>query len=237
MFPVRTVLVAALAAPAVACGGSTAQCPAAAPAPQIHTFKPTHATPTGVVRQVVDNLQHDPSGPRPDWVLVDPKGEQVVFIGDDAGYRRALEVARSYDVEPTHSHRDVTAPSPPDPDDPVQRAIALGIKRVDESHYEVTRALVEQVLANPMAAARGARIVPAVSHGAPSGFKIYAVRPTSIYAALGLVNGDTIHAVNGEDLTSADKALEVYTHVRDATRIDVAISRRGQDLVLHYTIK
>ena len=55
------------------------------------------------------------------------------------------------------------------------------------------------------------------------GFKLYAIRPSSVYAKIGLTNGDTLSAINGLELTTADKALEVYTKLREAT------SPRGRD--------
>ena len=67
--------------------------------------------------------------------------------------------------------------------------------------------------------AKGARVVPAVKNGKPDGFKLYAIRPSSVYAKLGLQNGDTLQSINGFELTSADKALEVYTKLREATSL------------------
>ena len=93
------------------------------------------------------------------------------------------------------------------------------------------------MLANPMEVARGARVVPAMKNGKASGFKLYAVRPTSIFAKLGLENGDTIVRVNGFDLTTADKALEVYTKLRDASTIQIDLERRHQPLTLTYSIR
>jgi len=88
-----------------------------------------------------------------------------------------------------------------------------------------------------MAFAKGARVVPAVKNGQANGFKFYAIRPRAIYARLGIENGDTIHAVNGMELSSADRALEVYTRVKDARVLDVELTRRGTALTLHYSIK
>jgi len=51
------------------------------------------------------------------------------------------------------------------------------------------------------------------------------------------MNGDTINAVNGMDLTTPDKALEVYTKVRDAKRVKLEITRRGKLVTLHYVMK
>jgi general secretion pathway protein C len=112
-----------------------------------------------------------------------------------------------------------------------------GIKTIDETHRTVSRALVDKILANPMAVAKGARIVPAVKNGKPDGFKLYAIRPSSMYARLGLMNGDTLQAVNGFELTSADQALEVYTKLREATSLEIELMRRGKPVKLFISIK
>ncbi len=56
-------------------------------------------------------------------------------------------------------------------------------------------------------------------------------------AQIGLANGDTIHAINGFDLTSPDKALEVYTKVKEATALQVQVTRRGKEMTINYAIK
>jgi general secretion pathway protein C len=135
------------------------------------------------------------------------------------------------------------APPPeaePDPRasrDELLAAVDAGVRKVDDSTFEVDRALVEKVLSNPTAVARGARIVPSVKNGQPNGFKLYAIRPSSVYAKIGLMNGDTLHAVNGFELNSMDKALEVYTKVRESSSLSVSITRRGKPVTLNYTIK
>jgi len=134
----------------------------------------------------------------------------------------------------------VAAAEPPPSDgggDDLQAAIDNGVKKVDDSNYEIDKSLVEKALANPMALAKGARVVPAVKNGKPDGFKLYAIRPSSVYAKLGLTNGDTLQSINGFELTSADKALEVYTKLREATQLQVEITRRGKPMTLNYSIR
>ena len=121
--------------------------------------------------------------------------------------------------------------------DELQNAIDNGIKKTGENTYEIDKGLVERVLVNPMAVAKGARVVPAMKNGKPEGFKLYAIRPTSVYSKLGLTNGDTLTEVNGFELTSADKALEVYTKLREATSIELQVPRRGKPVTLKYTIR
>ncbi|HEU5055798.1 MAG TPA: type II secretion system protein GspC [Kofleriaceae bacterium] len=132
------------------------------------------------------------------------------------------------------------AEPPPDdgkPKDDLLAAVEAGVKKIDDTTFEIDRSLVDKVLANPTAVARGARVVPSVKNGQPNGFKLYAIRPSSVYAKIGLMNGDTIHAVNGFELTSLDKGLEVYTKVKESTNLSVSITRRGKPLNLSYSIK
>jgi general secretion pathway protein C len=138
---------------------------------------------------------------------------------------------------PTPVASATPTPTPSGDGDDLQASIDNGIKKIDDSTYEIDKKLVDQVLANPMAVAKGARVVPAVKNGKPDGFKLYAIRPSSVYAKLGLTNGDTIQAINGFELTTADKALEVYTKLREATSLEMEVTRRGKPVTLKYTIR
>ncbi len=107
-----------------------------------------------------------------------------------------------------------------------------GITSTGNGEYSITRALAEEFLDHP-----GARIVPSIKNGAPNGFKLYAIRPGSFYARIGFMNGDTILTVNGYTLDSVDKALEVFTKVREASRLELEITRRGKPIVLVINIQ
>ncbi len=112
-----------------------------------------------------------------------------------------------------------------------------GVNKVSDNEYEIDKDVVDKILENPMAVARGARIVPSIKNGKANGFKLYAIRPSSVYAKIGLMNGDTIHSINGFELTSPDKALEVYTKLRSASSLSVNATRRGKPISLSYSIK
>jgi hypothetical protein len=102
------------------------------------------------------------------------------------------------------------------------------IRKIDDTHFEVPRSTIDHVLANPMDFAKGARVVPAFKNGVVEGFKLYAIRPSSIWKELGFQNGDTINNINGYEIESIDKVLELATKVRDASSLDVQITRRGR---------
>ena len=105
------------------------------------------------------------------------------------------------------------------------------------SNCTIDRALVDKLLSNTNALASAARFVPSVKEGKPNGFKVYAIRPNSLFAKIGLQNGDTIKGINGFEMTSPDKALEVYTKLRSASHLGVQLDRRGETVTLDYTIK
>lgn len=111
------------------------------------------------------------------------------------------------------------------------------IEKLDDTHVRIPRATVEAMLADPMKYLRGGRIVPSVGNGRPDGFKLYAVRPDSLFARLGFQNGDKVRAVNGFELTSPDKALELYTKLRSTNELTIDLDRRGDPKILTITIR
>ena len=73
-----------------------------------------------------------------------------------------------------------------------------------------------------------ARIVPVFRDGQTVGFKLFSFRPDSPYARFGFHDGDLIRRINGVDMDSPEKALKVYTQLKDATRFEVDIERDCQ---------
>jgi general secretion pathway protein C len=123
------------------------------------------------------------------------------------------------------------------PSNELMAMVEEGVNKISDTEFELDKKLVDKILENPMAVARGARIVPSIKNGKSNGFKLYAIRPSSVYAKIGLMNGDTLSSINGFELTSPDKALEVYTKLRSATNLSVSATRRGKPITLNYTIK
>jgi len=101
----------------------------------------------------------------------------------------------------------------------------------------VDRSLVEKLLQNTTMLATSARFVPSIKDGKPNGFKLYAIRPNSIFGKIGLQNGDTIKGINGNDMTTPDAALALYSKLRSASHLSVSIERRGEAQTMDYTIK
>ena len=92
------------------------------------------------------------------------------------------------------------------------------------------------MLGNLSSVATKARIVPSFKNGKPNGFKLFSIKPGSIYAKIGLKNGDVIQKVNGYEMNSPDKALEIYQKLKNAQNVTVDVQRRGRSMTMNYSI-
>jgi general secretion pathway protein C len=122
-------------------------------------------------------------------------------------------------------------------DDPLMKELDKGIKKTGEHSYEVQRATVDSLLGNMSMLSRSARIVPEIRDGRAAGFRLFSVRPDGPFAKIGLQNGDVISAINGLEMTSPDKALEVYTKLKSASHLSVGLERNGQKITKDYSIR
>jgi general secretion pathway protein C len=102
-----------------------------------------------------------------------------------------------------------------------------GIRAVSENEYEVPRGEIDRTLGNLNEVAMQARIVPAFKDGQAQGFKLFSIRPDSIYSKIGVQNGDVIKRINGFDMNSPEKALEVYSKLKEANHIVIELERNG----------
>jgi general secretion pathway protein C len=119
-------------------------------------------------------------------------------------------------------------------DDP---KLGEGIKKLGDDKWAIERGEIDKTLSNLNTIAMQARIVPSFKNGESNGFKLFAIRPGSLYSKLGIQNGDIIHKINGYPMNSPDKALEIYQKLKNARSIDIELTRRGKSKKLNYQIQ
>ena len=112
-----------------------------------------------------------------------------------------------------------------------------GVKQLAENNYVVSKKEIDNALTNLSDLATKARIVPSFKNGVSNGFKLFSIVPDSLYAKIGIQNGDVIRKINGYEMNSPDKALEIYQKLRDATRVEVEVERRGETVRKQYSIE
>jgi general secretion pathway protein C len=127
------------------------------------------------------------------------------------------------------------APVPPPPST-AAAADPDGIKKTAENRYDVKKSLLDGTLSNLNSVATQARIVPSFKNGVANGFKVFSIQPNSFYSAIGVENGDVIQKINGYEINSPDKALEIYQKLREARHVTVDIERNGQVIRKEYNV-
>lgn len=112
-----------------------------------------------------------------------------------------------------------------------------GIKKTGKNQYQIDREMLNEQLDDLSKLSKGARVIPHYRDGRPQGFKIVGVRPGSLYSHIGVRSGDVLKGVNGEEITSPNKALELYEQLKNSGNVNVEIERRGRKVALEYTIE
>ncbi len=120
---------------------------------------------------------------------------------------------------------------------PPSTVLGAGVKQLSENDYEIPRDEINKTLSNLNDVAMQARIVPAFKDGVAQGFKLFSIRPDSIYTKIGIQNGDVIKRINGLDMNSPEKALEIYSKLKDSSRIDIEVERNGAAVRKTYNVR
>lgn len=174
---------------------------------------------------------------------------QTYMIGNSLQGATVEEIERERVIVLNNGRREFIDGQPGDgafvpPSPPVAQANtapppgnASGIRATSDNEYEVPRAEIDKTLNNLNDVAMQARIVPAFKDGQAVGFKLFSIRPDSIYSKIGVQNGDVIRRINGFDLNSPEKALEVYSKMKDASRIEIEIERNGAPIRKSYNVR
>ena len=152
---------------------------------------------------------------------------------DNAGRPEYLDLIDKPQAAPVAGPAAPVAPS----SDPLAAEMEKGIKKLSEHSYEVQRGTVDTLLGNMAVLSRSARIVPEIRDGKAAGFRLFSVKSDGPFGKIGLQNGDVIYAINGLEMTSPDKALEIYTKLKSANHLAVALERNGQKITKDYNIR
>jgi general secretion pathway protein C len=111
-----------------------------------------------------------------------------------------------------------------------------GIRKLTDNRYEIDKAVIESSLSNLNTLATQARLVPSFKNGVANGFKLFQIQPGSLYASIGIENGDVITRINGYEINSPDKALEIYQKLRESSHVTLELDRAGQNIKKDYSI-
>jgi general secretion pathway protein C len=153
---------------------------------------------------------------------------------DNGGKTEFLDLL---DAAPNAPSPPVSAVTPTPGGDALSQEMDRGIRKTSEHSYDIQRQTLESVLGNMNLLSRSARIVPEIKDGKAAGFRLYSVRPDGPFAKIGMQNGDVITSINGLEITSPEKALEVYAKLKSASHLSLGLERNGQKVTKDYSIR
>jgi general secretion pathway protein C len=105
------------------------------------------------------------------------------------------------------------------------------IHKIDDTNVEVPRATLDEIARDPSKLSSGARALRT-----SGGFRLYLIRHGSLLERFGLENGDLVRGINGMDVPTPDRVLEIYNQLRSANRFTIDVDRRGTPMQISVAI-
>lgn len=115
--------------------------------------------------------------------------------------------------------------------------IQAGIEDLGGGRKRVSKGMLDWQLEHLDKLAQQAQARPYIKNGKQVGFLISKLRSHSLYTALSLKVGDALMSVNGEEMTSPNKALRLLDQLGSAKDVVVTIERGGQLVTMEFNIR
>lgn len=112
-----------------------------------------------------------------------------------------------------------------------------GISTTGQNQYQINQSFLDSQLNDLSNVLQTAKAIPAFEGGKMKGFLIQTLDEGSVFASLGLGAGDVLKEVNGIVLETPGKGLEAFTALKGSKKIELTVTRGGQDQVLSYEVK
>jgi general secretion pathway protein C len=115
------------------------------------------------------------------------------------------------------------------------RGVREPVQRLAENRFAVPRAEVESATQNPAALYSQARILPRYDQGKMVGVQLNAIRPGSLFAQVGIQDGDTVTQVNGVTVSTPEDGQRLLQEFSQGGELRVTVKGRdGQVRELEY---
>lgn len=171
--------------------------------------------------------------------------ERVFRLGDmvfDAGRLAEVGKERAFIVINNKKVELLTPMSPPPSPQAGQTAPTTANKvtavaSTGAGSYVIDQRALNAALDNPAQAMSDARLLPNQKDGKVDGFRASEVKPSGLFAMIGIKNGDVLLRLNDFPMDSPDKALQSFIALKGQSRLKLDLVRDGQPQTFNYDIR
>jgi len=108
---------------------------------------------------------------------------------------------------------------------PVSIPVEGGVATVGSNEFIVDEDELDKALENLPLLLQQARAVPYFRDGKADGLRLFAIKPDSLFAKVGLKNGDILKTINGKSMADPSQALKLFEELKDERSITVVLER------------
>lgn len=171
-----------------------------------------------------------------------PPEERVFRLGDQVFGAGPLVAVQKESVEILSGGKRIklltpTAPAGAQPPAAVQPQAGAGAVQTGAGSFVVDQRVLNAALENLGQAMTDARLLPSTKDGKVEGFRVSEVKPTGIFATIGIRNGDVLLRINDLPVDSPERAIQSLASLKGQNRIKLDLVRDGQPTTFSYDIR
>jgi len=112
-----------------------------------------------------------------------------------------------------------------------------GVASTGAGSYVIDQRALNAALDNIGQAMSDARLLPSQKDGKVEGFRASEVKPSGVFAMIGIKNGDVLLRLNDFPIDSPDKALQSFIALKGQNRLKLDMIRDGRPVTFNYDIR
>jgi general secretion pathway protein C len=113
----------------------------------------------------------------------------------------------------------------------------LAVAAAGAGSYVIDQRALNAALDNIGQAMSDARLLPSQKDGKVEGFRASEVKPSGVFAMVGIKNGDVLQRLNDFPIDSPDKALQSFIALKGQNKLKLDLIRDGRPVTFNYDIR
>ncbi|HEC98453.1 MAG TPA: hypothetical protein ENI58_09945 [Nitrospirae bacterium] len=166
-----------------------------------------------------------------EYMLKKVSFDSVLF--ENNGKKVTLRFPKSKKTKPSGTRQSIFREQVPDVR-PQTQAVQTG---TDTDRITIKRKEALSLVRNLNKLLTTVRIAPYYQKDAFIGYQLSMLRKNSFLYKLGLRRGDILKRINGEDVSSPQKAIELLSRIQDITAVNIDLLRKGEKKSLFINIE